>query len=67
MGILLVRRAVIITPQSAVVLTAGCALAGLMLVGNHSFVNLNQPIWLGVILILFVCYGFWERIEKLWG
>jgi hypothetical protein len=66
MGILLVRRAVIVTPQSAVVIFAGCVLAGLMVVGNHSFVNLNRPIWMGLILILFVCYGLWERIERLW-
>ncbi len=66
MGILLIRRAVIVTPQSAVVIVAGCGLAGLMVVGNHSFVNLNRPIWMGLILILFVCYGLWERIEKLW-
>jgi len=66
MGILLVRRAVIITPQSAVVIAAGCILARLMLVGNHGFVNLNRSIWLGLILILFVCYGLWERVEKLW-
>ena len=66
MGILLVRRAIIVTPQSAVVILAGCSLAGLMVVGNHSFINLNGPIWMGLMLILFVCYGLWERIEKLW-
>jgi len=67
MGILLVRRAIIVTPQSPVVIFAGCVLAGLMVVGNLSFVNLNRPIWMGLILILFVCYGLWERIEKLWS
>ena len=66
MGILLVRRAVIITPQSAVVIFAGCLLTGLTVVGNHSFVNINRPIWLGLTLILFVCFGLWERIAKLW-
>ena len=66
MGILLVRRAVIITPQSAVVIFAGCLLTGLTVVGNHSFVNINRPIWLGLTLILFVCFGLWERIANLW-
>lgn len=66
MGILLIRRAIIVTPQSAVVIFAGCALATLMVLGNHGSVNLNLPIWIGLILILFVCYGLWERIEKLW-
>jgi hypothetical protein len=67
MGILLVRRAAIVSPQSPIVIFAGCALAGLMVMGNHSFVNLNGSIWIGLILILFVCYGLWERIQKLWS
>ena len=67
MGILLVRRAVIITPQSAVVIVAGCALAGLAVVGNHSLVNINAAIWIVLMLIAGVCYGLWERIEKLWS
>ena len=65
MGILLLRRAVIITPQSAVVILAGCVLATLVVIGNHSFVNINAPVWIGLILVAFVGYGFWERIEKL--
>lgn len=66
MGILLVRRAVVVTPQSAVVIFVGCVLAGLMIVGNHSFININKPIWIALIVIAAVCYGLWERIEKLW-
>jgi hypothetical protein len=66
MGILLVRRAVIVTPQSAVVIFAGCVLAGLVIVGNHRFVNINNLIWIALLLIAAVCYGLWERIEKLW-
>jgi hypothetical protein len=65
MGILLVRRAVIVTPQSAVVIVAGCTLAGVAVVGNHGLVNVNSPMWIGLIVIAFVCYGLWERIEKL--
>ena len=66
MGILLVRRAVIVTPQSAVVISAGCVLAGLAVVGNHGFVNVNRSIWIALMLIAGVCYGLWERIERLW-
>ena|ERR1035437_4675261 len=66
MGILLVRRAVIVTPQSAVVISAGCVLAGLAVVGNHGFVNVNTSIWIALMLIAGVCYGLWERIERLW-
>ena len=66
MGILLVRRAVIVTPQSPVVIVAGGVLAGLAIVGNHNVVNINAPIWIGLVLIAGVGYGLWERIEKLW-
>ena len=66
MGILLARRAIIVTPQSAVVISAGCVLAGLAVSGNHGFVNINKPIWIALILVAGVCYAFWERIEKLW-
>ena len=65
MGILLIRRAIIVTPQSAFVILAGCVLATLMVMGNHSFVNTNAPVWMGVILVAFIVYGFWERIKRL--
>jgi hypothetical protein len=65
MGILLVRRAIIVTPQPTVVIVAGCVLAALTVAGDHSLVNINSPIWIVLILIAFVCYGLWERIEKL--
>jgi hypothetical protein len=65
MGILLVRRAVIVTPQSTVVIVAGCVLAGLAIVGNHEIVHINNMIWIVLILIAGVCYALWERIDKL--
>ena len=66
MGILLVRRAIIVTHQPAVVIVAGCALAGLAIVGNHELIHINNAVWIGLMLIAAVSYGFWERIEKLW-
>lgn len=66
MGFLLVRRAIIATPQPMVVIAAGCVLAALVIVGDHGFVNLNKPMWIVLTVIAFVCYGLWERIEKLW-
>lgn len=66
MGILLVRRAVIVTTQPAVVIAAGCALAALAIAGNHALVNINNWLWIAVVLIAGVCYALWERIEKLW-
>jgi len=67
MGILLVRRAVIITPQPTVVIVAGCVLAGLAVTGNHALVNINNWAWIALMLIAGVCYALWERIEKLWS
>lgn len=66
MGILLVRRAIIVNPQPVVVIVAGCVLAGLTIVGDHGLVNINKPIWIALMLIAAVCYALWERIEKLW-
>jgi hypothetical protein len=67
MGILLVRRAIIITAQPTVVIAAGCALAGLAIAGNHALVNINNWVWIALVLIASVCYALWERIEKLWS
>jgi hypothetical protein len=66
MGILLVRRAIIVTPQPAAVIAAGCVLTALVVGGDHGLVNINKPIWIALILIASVCYALWERIEKLW-
>jgi hypothetical protein len=66
MGILLVRRAVVITPQPTVVIVAGCALTVLALIGNHHLVNVNTPLWIGLLIISAVCYALWERIQRLW-
>ena len=65
MGILLVRRAIIVTPQAVVVIVAGCVLAGVALAGNHGVISVNRPIWIGLTVVAFVCYGLWERIVKL--
>ncbi len=66
MGIVLVRRAVIITPQSAVVIVAGCILAALVVVSNHELVHMSTLVWSVLMLLAAVCFGLWERIEKLW-
>ena len=67
MGILLVRRAIIVTTQPTVVIAAGCALAALAIAGNHALVNINNWAWIALVLIAGVCYALWERIEKLWS
>jgi len=67
MGILMVRRAVIITPMSPVVILAGCVLSGIAVGGNHRLMNVNAPIWIALVIIAAVCYALWERIEGLWN
>lgn len=66
MGILLVRRAIIVTPQPKVVIVAGCVLTALVVAGDHALVNTKNPIWIALILVAGVCFALWERIEKLW-
>ena len=66
MGILLVRRAIIFTPQPSVAIVAGCVLTALVVAGDKGLVNINKPKWIEMILIASACYTLWERIEKLW-
>jgi hypothetical protein len=65
LGILLVRRALVISPQSPLVIIAGCMLTALVLAGNHSLVNINGPLWIVLALVGFAFFGWWERIVKL--
>ena len=66
LGILLLRRAIIVTPQPEVVVLSGCFLTALMVAGNHGFLNINKPAWIGLMFVGFAVFGFWERIKKLW-
>jgi hypothetical protein len=65
-GILLLRRAIITVPQPVVVILSGCFLTALTLAGDHGLININRPMWIGTMLVGFISYGLWERIEKLW-
>src|SRR5690349_17665307 len=42
MGILLVRRAIIVTPQPSVVIVAGCVLTALVVAGDHGLGEYEQ-------------------------
>lgn len=66
LGILLVRRALVISPQPPIVIVAGCILTALVLAGNHSVVNINKPVWIVLVLVGFVFFGWWERIVKVY-
>jgi hypothetical protein len=62
----MVRRALVISPQSPLVIIAGCVLTALVLAGNHSVMNINRPLWIVLALVGFAFFGWWERIVKLW-
>lgn len=66
LGILLLRRAIIVTPQPWVVIFSGCFLTALVIAGNHELLNINDSLWIALMLLAFAGYGFWERIEDLW-
>lgn len=66
LGILLLRRAIIATLQPAVVIASGCFLAALVVAGNHGLLNVNEPAWVGLIIVAGIGFAFWERIERLW-
>jgi hypothetical protein len=66
LGIVLLRRAIITAEQAVIVILSGCLLAALLVAGKHGFLNVNKPVWLGLIVAAGICYAFWERIEKLW-
>jgi|ERR1700683_1782959 len=66
LGILLLRRAITSARQPVAVILSGCILVTLMLTGNHGLLDGNKLAWIVVMLVAFACFGFWERIEKLW-
>ena len=66
LGILLLRRAIITARQPSVVVVCGCLLTAIVVAGDHGLLNINQPAWIVITLIGFACFGFWERIERLW-
>ncbi len=66
LGLLLLRRTVITAPQSAAVIVSGWILTAIIIGGNHGFLDVNKPVWIGLTIVAGVGFAFWERIEKLW-
>ena len=66
LAILLFRRAIVATRQPIVVILSGCLLTTLLVAGNHGLLNVNQPVWLSLVVLAGICYAFWEKIERLW-
>ena len=66
LGILLLPRAMM--PRTPLpVIFSGCVIAAIVVSGDHGLIDINRPLWIVVLLIGFACFGFWERIQKLWS
>jgi hypothetical protein len=66
LGVLLLRRAIIKTPQPAVAIISGAFLTALLVVGNHGFVNINRPAWIVSTVVVGLGFAFGEKIEEFW-
>jgi|SRR6185437_13962 len=67
MGILLLRRVLTVFQPAAVVIS-GCVLTAIIILGDQGKVDIERHLWFWfpVIIVAFVIFGFWERIERLW-
>lgn len=66
LGLVLIRRAIIIAPQPLMVILSGWFLTAAAVGSNHGLVSSHNPGWMVSVLVAFVCYAWWERIERLW-
>lgn len=68
MGVVLLRRAIIATPQPTPVIVSACFLIAIVVLGDHGLLDVDANFYLlsAPTVVAFVCYGFWEKIEKLW-
>lgn len=66
LGIVLLRRAIIVGPQPSPVILSGCILAAILVAGNHGLLNVNKFVWLAAIVVAGIAYAFWEKIENVW-
>jgi len=65
LGLVLLRRVLIRAQQPAMAILSGCFLTILLVAGNHGLLNVNRPVWLGLIITAGICYAFWEKIARL--
>jgi hypothetical protein len=67
LGLLLLRRTIVTTPQPSMALVSGWLLTAIFIAGDHALLHLGQPIWVAVVIAAGICFAFAERIEKLWN
>jgi hypothetical protein len=67
LGLLLLRRTIVTTPQPTLAVISGCLLTAIFIAGDHGLLHLGQPVWLAVIIAAGISFAFAERIEKLWN
>jgi predicted lysophospholipase L1 biosynthesis ABC-type transport system permease subunit len=65
LGLFLIRRAIIPGPQPIMVILSGLFLTALAVASNHGLISSDSILWLGSVVIAFVCFTFWERIVRL--
>ena len=66
MGIVLLRRLLVISPQPIPPIASGCVLAAAAVAGDQGLININRPIWIALIVVAGAVFGLWERIQRLW-
>ena len=66
LAILLLRRALIRTAQPLPAVASGCILTALLIAGDHNFLHVKKPLWVGLVIVAGIVFAFWERIQKLW-
>lgn len=63
-GIYLLTRGVAAAGQPALVVAAGCVLAALVIAGDRRILNVNAPVWVVVVLLAFVGFGWGGKIKN---
>ena len=66
LAVLLLRRALLAAPQPLIAILSGCVLTALVIGGNHGFLNINNPQWIALTVVVGIGFAFAERVEKLW-
>jgi len=66
LAIVLLRRAIITSRQSPLAILSGCLLTAVLVAADHGLLNVNRPVWIGLIVLAGISYALGERIEKFW-
>jgi hypothetical protein len=65
-GGLLVPRTLSVKDPPAPVVVSGCLVAAFMIAESRGLVKISAAIGLPLAIAAAICFGLWERTEKLW-